>query len=165
MSGFLPRDDRSPASCVSLTTTQHASPSNTSRIACTCGRIMRPFGADSSIGVTSTTSPSGLTRSERSFLPLSFGASAPRRSLSSKIPSLVTALTHRASAGAFSKRSFLLNATTCGMFFSRKSARSSRSSFCKPFVPSTTRTATSVLLSTRFVRSTRFCPSSCSSSS
>ena len=126
---------------------------------------MRPFGADSSIGVTSTTSASAQTRSASSFLPSSFGASAPRRFLSVSMPSPVCALTHRTPVGRDGIRSALLKTTRCGISFSRNSARSSVSKSSIPFVPSTTRTAMSVLFKTRFVRSTRLLPSSCSSSS
>ena len=142
-----------------------ASASSVSRIACTCGRIMRPFGADSSIGVTSTTSASAQTRSANSLHPSSFGASAPRRFLSVSMPSPVCALTHRTPSGRDGIRSALLKTTRCGISFSRNSARSSVSKSSIPFVPSTTRTAMSVLFKTRFVRSTRLLPSSCSSSS
>ena len=49
-------------SCSGWVTTQIAVWSNISRIACTWGRIIRPFGADSSMGVTRSTTSSGCSR-------------------------------------------------------------------------------------------------------
>ena len=51
---------------VSLTTSARQSWSSASRIACTCGRISRPFGACTSTGTIITTVSPGLTRSPSS---------------------------------------------------------------------------------------------------
>ena len=169
--GFFPSAGSAFASSSSFSTMEAASASRISRMVCCCGRIRRPLGAALSIGTTRTTKSDGSSRSPTILRPLSctFPRSA-RHSLSSSMPCPVRALTlitgreagygscgsppastcfsglHGSSAG--SSRSALLQAITHGICFSCILLRSARSSAAIPWPWSTTRTATSVLLST-----------------
>ena len=169
--GFFPSAGSAFASPSSLSTMETAPASRISRMVCCCGRMRRPLGAALSMGTTSTAKSNGSSKSPTILRPLSCLFPRPaRHSLSWSMPCPVRALTMitgrdcgYASCGlpadspwfpespwlaAGPSMSALLQAITHGIRFSCIRPRSALSSYAMPWQPSTTKTATSVLLST-----------------
>ena len=119
------------------------------------------------MGITSTTESPGRIRSRTSgFSSCPKTAIRPSVSLRLSIPSPVLALIQRTGASSvtvvrrsFGTRSALLNASKKGIFFFLIRSMSSVSSAPKPFVPSITTTAASVLFNVCRLFFTRRLPS------
>ena len=109
----LPTFSRAIASSVSLTTTGIAPLPKRSLITICCGRMSLSFGADLSIGTTSTTRSPSSTRSDTRGRVLRSRMMTATFSLSSSMPSPLRALTdiEFSTSGIVTSRSLLLNTT------------------------------------------------------
>ena len=141
-----PERSRTALSCAGWQTSAAHPASRSSRTTCCCGRMRRPFGADSSMGQTHATTSPGATRS----------ATSGRGASASFTPAIFAF-----SPSTESPRLYFSTGT-----FRARHAASKRISSALPASPSdATHTATSVFSSTSRERLTRSSPSGPSSSS